>query len=92
MKCIVKDCPNHEHEGRFSAELCFPCFRFIATGEGVHSQAYRNVQKAVEEEREECAKLCEALSEREYQTGKVDHNERAWTDFCATAIRARGEK
>ena len=83
MKCIVKDCPNHEHEGRFSAELCFPCFRFIATGEGVHSQAYRNVQKAVAAEREECAKVCEKVGDRDTDTHAYD---------CADAIRVRGEQ
>lgn len=45
MKCIVKDCSNHEHEGRFIGDLCFPCYEFIATGKGVYSQAYRNVQR-----------------------------------------------
>ena len=43
-------------------------------------------------EREACAKLCESKSNDEYATGKVDHNEQAWTDFCANAIRARGKE
>jgi len=44
MKCIVKDCENHEHEGKFIGDLCSPCHEFITTGIGVHSQAYRNTQ------------------------------------------------
>jgi hypothetical protein len=28
----------------------------------------------------------------EYKTGKVDHNEMAWTQACLIAIRARGEQ
>lgn len=42
MKCIVKDCENHSHEGGFTGDLCNPCHRFITTGEGTSSQAYRN--------------------------------------------------
>jgi hypothetical protein len=45
-----------------------------------------------QDEREACAKLCESMMIDEYATGKVDHNERAWTDHCAATIRARGEK
>ena len=47
------------------------------------------VQKA---EREACAKLCDDKVDAEYATGKVDHNEMGWTQSCAIAIRARGEK
>lgn len=42
MKCLVKDCANHGHEGGFVGDLCVPCYQFITTGEGVYSQAYRN--------------------------------------------------
>jgi hypothetical protein len=41
-------------------------------------------------EREACAKVCDEKVDSEYKTGKVDHNEMAWTQACATAIRARG--
>ena len=44
-----------------------------------------------QDEREACAKLCESKSNDEYATGKVDHNEQAWTDFCAAEIRGRTE-
>lgn len=40
-------------------------------------------------EREACALVCEGFSAAEYTTGKVDHNEMAWTDHCAMSIRAR---
>jgi hypothetical protein len=40
-------------------------------------------------EREECAKVCDAKVEAEYATGKVDHNEMGWTQYCAMAIRLR---
>jgi hypothetical protein len=43
-------------------------------------------------EREACAKLCDQKIDAEYATGKVDHNEMAWTQACAIAIRARGEE
>ena len=42
-------------------------------------------------EREACAKLCDEKVNAEYATGKVDHNEMAWTQACAIAIRARGQ-
>jgi hypothetical protein len=44
-----------------------------------------------EAEREEWAKLCCDMIDAEYKTGKVDHNEMAWTQDCAEAIRARGD-
>ena len=45
MKCIVKDCKNHEHQGRFVGELCSPCHEFIVAGEETHSQMYRNTRR-----------------------------------------------
>lgn len=37
--------------------------------------------------KEQCAQICEARIEDEIFTGKVDHNEIAWTQWCAAAIR-----
>ena len=45
MKCIVKDCQNLEHQGKFIGSLCSPCHHFITTGEGKYSQAYRNTNR-----------------------------------------------
>ncbi len=45
MRCIVKDCKNHEHEGKFIGSLCFPCYTYITKGEGKYSQAFRNAQR-----------------------------------------------
>ena len=42
MKCIVKGCENHKHQGGFEDGMCLPCYLFITTGEGIYSQAYRN--------------------------------------------------
>ena len=42
-------------------------------------------------EREACASVCCDMIDAEYKTGKVDHNEMAWTQACAEAIRARGK-
>jgi len=42
MKCIVKECKNQDHQGRFIDNLCSPCHRYITDGEGTHSQMYRN--------------------------------------------------
>jgi hypothetical protein len=49
------------------------------------------IRKAVLEEREACAKLCDEKVAAEYATGKVDHNEIGWTQACAIAIRAGGD-
>jgi hypothetical protein len=91
MKCIVKNCQNHEHEGRFIGQLCSPCFGYISTEEGVHSQAYRNVQKLVEQEREECAKV----ADRQNGDDEQDPEFCVWSKAArhiAAAIRERGEK
>jgi len=44
-KCIVMGCANHANEGTFIGDLCSPCHAFVASGEGIHSQAYRNAKK-----------------------------------------------
>ena len=44
------------------------------------------------DENEACARVCDEKVEAEYATGKVDHNEMGWTQACAIAIRARGNK
>lgn len=57
------------------------------TKEQMHAYA----MKAVAQEREECAKVCDEKVDAEYATGKVDHNEMGWTQACSIAIRARGQ-
>lgn len=37
---------------------------------------------------ERAARVCENNVAAEYETGKVDHNEQGWTQYCAAAIRA----
>jgi hypothetical protein len=54
--------------------------------------AIEQAEDAVAAEREACAKVCDEKVDAEYKTGKVDHNEMAWTQACASAIRARGEQ
>lgn len=83
MKCIVKNCQNHTHQGKFVGDLCSPCYEFARGGEGRYSQLYRNT---VEAEREACAKTCEGIAESCGMTGLWQYGE------CASAIRARGEK
>lgn len=45
QKCIVLNCANHRHGGKFVGDLCAPCHTFISTGVGVYSQAYRNTKR-----------------------------------------------
>ena len=49
------------------------------------------MRKAVADEREACAKICDGKVGAEYATGKVDHNEMGWTQSCAIDIRARDQ-
>lgn len=41
-RCVVKDCANHTDQGMFVGDLCFPCHRYVTSGAGHHSQAFRN--------------------------------------------------
>ena len=52
----------------------------------------KEISNAVAAEREACAAVCCNMIDAEYKTGKVDHNEMAWTQACAIAIRARGQQ
>lgn len=44
-KCIIMGCANHTNEGTFVGDLCSPCHKFVTSGEGIYSQAYRNAKK-----------------------------------------------
>ena len=57
-----------------------------------HESIERFAALVAAHEREACAKVCDDKVNSEYATGKVDHNEMAWTQACAIAIRARGEQ
>jgi hypothetical protein len=92
MKCVVKDCENHSHEGKFVGSLCSPCHEFISGEGGLYSQAYRNTRSmidlAIAREREACAQVC-------IETGATRGNSDAafdMADHCAAAIRARVDK
>jgi predicted amino acid racemase len=45
------------------------------------------VREVIEQEREECAKVCETFDQRE----AFNDEDMAVADACATAIRARGQ-
>jgi len=81
MKCHVKDCKNHEHQGLFIGIVCSPCYEFLSIGRGKTSQLYRNT---VVLEREACAKVCDELVLE--RPGRADLTAKQ----CATAIRERG--
>lgn len=59
-KCIVLHCENHSQEGNFIGDLCAPCYEYITTGNGKHSQAYRNTLSFALVVKQECADLCES--------------------------------
>jgi hypothetical protein len=89
MKCAVKDCENHAHEGKFVGLLCAPCYTLITGDGGLYSQAYRNsrnmIDTAIAMEREACAKVCEELEYIE------DDGSILTGEFWAQAIKARGQ-
>ena len=60
--------------------------------DGLLARIKKVAEAAAAAEREACAKVCDQKVDSEYATGKVDHNEMAWTQACAIAIRARGKK
>lgn len=51
MKCIVKGCENHTHEGMFVGNLCKPCHTMLTTGQVNPSNAWfvRAIEGAKEE-------------------------------------------
>ena len=57
-------------------------------GQPVDKTAELQARAAALAMRERCAQACEKLAYAEHQTGKVDHNEQAWTRVCAAAVRA----
>jgi hypothetical protein len=89
MKCIVKDCENHVHQGNFVGAICAPCNQFLTTGEGKYSQLYRNTVAA---EREACAQVCEAIAQEMYDQGEGPTGYISWVNDCYLRIRARGNK
>lgn len=48
MKCSVKDCENHSHQGDFVGLLCAPCHNFISGGAGIYSQASRDMRSMID--------------------------------------------
>jgi hypothetical protein len=91
MKCAVKDCENHAHQGHFVGLLCLPCHTFIAGDGSPYSQAYRNsrnmIDTAIAMEREASAKAFEA----EADTWTAWPQAGAAKRKGAAAIRARGQ-
>lgn len=72
-----------------------PCDNSIVGGEFVRptmADLHRLVTRAMAEQAEFDAKLCAEKVDAEYATGKVDHNEMAWTQACAIVIRANAPK
>jgi len=88
MKCHVKDCKNHEHQGLFIGIVCSPCYEFLSIGRGKTSQLYRNT---VVLEREACAKVAEQI-EREIFDAVGDPRVSEFKPKIAAAIHARGQK
>ena len=72
MKCIVKDCANHNDHGGFTGNLCNPCYQFITAGKGKYSQAYRNT-RPVELTDEEILNIAHQIRLIDRQTADDGH-------------------
>ena len=70
MKCIVMNCENHSHEGRFVGQLCGPCYTFLSEGRGKYSQLWRNT---VLKERMEQAQAIADIVEHHLDLGHDQH-------------------
>lgn len=77
-KCSVDGCENHAEHGPF----CKPCYHFVIGDGGLHSQAYRNIRRAID---------AAVAMEREAMLDLVDDYAKDNTDI-KDAIRARGQK
>ena len=51
----------------------------------------RTWQRAIQAEREECAKVCDAVAQQMDDEGEGPTGNIGWVSGCATAIRARGQ-
>jgi hypothetical protein len=87
LKCIVKDCENHKHEGSFNGDVCSPCYQFIAHGKGVYSQAYRNAKPAELTDEE-------ILQQALFSFGNESENfdDSYWIGFARAILRKAQEK
>jgi hypothetical protein len=43
IKCIVKGCTNHMHQGKFVGYLCKPCYMYLSTGNIGPTDSYLNI-------------------------------------------------
>jgi hypothetical protein len=50
------------------------------------------VNAAIEEEREACAKVCEAIAQEMYDQGEGPTGYVSWVNDCYLRIRARGQE
>jgi hypothetical protein len=63
LKCQVLHCMNHASEGRFVGLLCTPCNTYISTEVQNNSQAFRNVNEKLQDQKDKC--LAVVLQEME---------------------------
>lgn len=93
-KCAVLGCDNRMGGGLFHGFLCAPCHGFISTGEGVYSQAYRNMQTTIDAEREACVEIIQSYR-ISVGNSAVGEMEAEWTYAALKEIReeikARGK-
>jgi hypothetical protein len=89
MKCIVKDCKNHSHQGKFIGDLCSPCYQFITTGEGVYSQVYRNTIAATKEKAAKIAEMLVTKQHKHINYGKPFQDHMHWEDIAAAIRRLK---
>jgi hypothetical protein len=79
LKCVVKDCANHTHQGRFVGLLCAPCHSFVSGGDGGgYSQVARNTQRE-----------WVGLTDEELHDLQIEHLDDPWANFKAIEAKLK---
>lgn len=98
MKCIVRGCENHTHQGAFVGVLCAPCHEMLTTGKPgfgktfVHRLAQR-LEAEVKEARNEAAVVRRAYMHERSRAEKAGAPpEHAYSGAADRYVAGRTEK
>lgn len=95
---VLVDSKTNMHEMDYTITLTAKdlAFRERARAAGIPSMMVSMyagaLQRLVEDEREECAKVCDSVAQRMDDEGEGPTGYIGWVDDCAFNIRARGEQ
>ena len=83
IKCIVKGCENHKHQGTFVGDLCFPCHEMLITGKLGHGNTFihRLVKSVPEDLIDEVIK---------WSNARTKGTEDQWVVYLARYLKQKG--